>query len=152
MSSIPITSKSEPIFDDIELTRQEIKWLAEIGFIVPQLGKPKIALILFHALSLCQPEADFPYVGKAHAYLGTGNYKEAIEILRNGLSQHPESADIKCLLATALKFVGRNAEADFLLKSVLENHTHSSDPIYHLAKELSKPNVIQPQKRDYSRK
>lgn len=140
---IPRTLQTQPL-EEFELNVQEIKWLTEIGFIAPQLGRVKTALTIFHALLLCCPEADFPYLGLASTYLGIGNHLAAITLLEKTQLQHPNSMEVKCLLAMALKFDHRNNEADHLLSEIIKSEEHRSEPVYALAGELLKPDTINP--------
>jgi predicted Zn-dependent protease len=145
MMSRPQQSLQDNPFNEIELSVQEIKWLTEIGFIAPQLGQPKVALTIFHALLLCRPDKDFPYIGLATTYIGMSKHTEAIALLEKTLLQHPDSLEVKTLLAMALKFNQRNNEADRLLTEVLHTQKDSIEPVYALAEALLKPHAIKPQ-------
>lgn len=144
MSKPQQSSQITPL-NEIELSVQEIKWLTEIGFIAPQLKQAKVALTIFHALLLCRPDQDFPYIGLATTYLGMGKHSEAIVLLEKTLLQHPDSAEVKSLLAMALKFAQRNREADRLLTEVIDSIKDHTEPVYALAEALLKPNAIKPQ-------
>lgn len=132
--------------DDIELSVQEMKWLAEIGFIAPQLGQAPLALSIFHALCLCRPEADFPYIGLAATYMGIGQYAKATELLgKEVMPKHPDSVEAKTLLAMSMKLEQRNNEADRLLLEIVQTEASKKGapaPAYELAKTLLKPDAI----------
>lgn len=145
MPMLQQTIQTNPL-EKIELSVQEIKWLTEIGFIAPQLGEPNVALTIFNALQLCRPKDDFPYLGLATTYLSTGKYEEAIQIMEKALCQHPDSPEVKSLLAMALKFVQRNHEADRLLAEVIQSKGNSTEPTYAWAEALLTPASITPQK------
>jgi predicted Zn-dependent protease len=145
MIAKPHSSSQDNLSDDIELSTQEIKWLTEIGLIAPQLGHADVALAIFHALLLCRPDKDFPYLGLATTYIGMGKHSEAISLLEKTLSHHPASVEVKSLLAMALKFDQRNNEADRLLTEILHTREDSIEPVYAFAEALLKPNAIKPQ-------
>lgn len=137
---------SIPKDTETELNVQEIKWLTEMAFITPQLGDVKTALIILRALLLCRPNEAFPYIGLATTYLGIGKCKEAIQLLEKTLLQHPNNAEMKALLAMALKLDSRNAEADRLLNEVLKSKTadNNKESVFALAEALLKPDSINP--------
>ena len=146
MMSKPETISQANSIEDIELSVQEIKWLTEIGFIAPQLGHTKVALMIFRALLLCRPQDDFPYIGLATTYLGMGQYTEACELLKKTRREHPNSLEVKSLLAMALKFNHHNGEAERLLTEIIHTKGNSTEPAYALAETLLKPDAINPKK------
>ena len=63
------------------LASNEIRLLAELGFMAAASGQVAAATEIFDALIQLRPTKAFPYVGKAVALLYVGSFPAAIELL-----------------------------------------------------------------------
>ena len=63
------------------LASNEIRLLAELGFMAAASGQVAAATEIFEALIRLRPTKAFPYVGKAVAFLYVGSFTSAIELL-----------------------------------------------------------------------
>ena len=63
------------------LASNEIRLLAELGFMAAASGQVAAATEIFEALIRLRPTKAFPYVGKAVAFLYVGSVTSAIELL-----------------------------------------------------------------------
>ncbi|MDB5839907.1 MAG: hypothetical protein JWQ23_1859 [Herminiimonas sp.] len=118
------------------LAADDIRLLAEIGFMACGAGHAKAAKSLFEGLRVLRPDHAFPYIGLALARLGAGANDEAVRILRDeGLAANPENNEIKVFLGLALNMARRPSESARVLQEVLV-HTGDDSPELNLARRL----------------
>lgn len=95
------------------LQPDELRLLAETGFLAAARGDLKNAHTIFAAIRLCRPEAASSYVGMAMALLNTSRHDEALAQLEEGLRlcRPSDQADLSAIRALALKVTGRASES-----------------------------------------
>ena len=104
------------------LASNEIRLLAELGFMAAASGQLAIATEIFDSLIYLRPKKAFPYVGKSIAFLYVGLIAAAVGLL-SAASQVVETdqEQIWIYLALAFQRMGDLAKArkilDFLLDS-----------------------------------
>jgi predicted Zn-dependent protease len=104
------------------LASQEIRLLAELGFIAAASGQVVTATTIFDALIRLRSKKAFPYVGKAVALLYVGSIPSAIELLsRASKVVETDQEQIWIYLALAFQCMGDVGKArkilDYLLNS-----------------------------------
>ncbi len=90
----------------------EVRLLAEIGFLAAARGDVSRAQRIFGALECIRPACAAVYVGLASAFLNRGGFDEALRILDRGLL-FVEPADARVLhafRALAFELAGRGSE------------------------------------------
>jgi hypothetical protein len=122
----------------VPLTPEDMRLIAEIGFMGTQSGQLAAARALFDALSVLRPQSTLPHIGRAMVALGADRPDDAARILRDeGLKQHPGDAELTAFLGLALHAAGRVAEAAKVLASVADQHGVSPDePCVRMATKL----------------
>jgi predicted Zn-dependent protease len=123
-------------FPDEVLAADEIRLLAEIGFMACGAGHARAARNLFEGLRVLRPRHAFPYIGLALARLGAGAYDEAVRILRDeGLAANPGNDEIQVFLGLALNMAKRPSESARVLEEVLKKAVDESPEVI-LARRL----------------
>jgi hypothetical protein len=119
------------------LDREAIQLLAEIGLIGAQAGQAAAARALFGALQILRPESTVPYIGRALAEQGVNAPLEAARILRDeALVRHPGDAELCVFLAVALQDAGERAEAQRVLRRVVNHGAADDDAHVQIARKL----------------
>lgn len=95
------------------LQPDELRLLAETGFLAGARGDLKNARTIFDAVQLCRPDAASSYAGMAIALLNTRRHDEALAKLDEGLRlcRPSDQADLHAMRALALKMAGRASES-----------------------------------------
>ena len=103
------------------LISNEIRLLAELGFMAAANGQVAVAIEIFDGLISLRPTKSFPYVGKAVALLYVGSFPAAIELL-SAASQvvNTDQDQIWIYLALALQRSGNNDKAKKILEYLLK--------------------------------
>ena len=107
--------------DQFPLTSEEIRLMAELGFMAATAGFVVPAIRIFQGLLVLRAEHSFPYIGLAVARLYVGAFNDAVQVLR-------ESADvvlygreeIQLYLGLALHLADQPTEAVRVLSALLE--------------------------------
>jgi predicted Zn-dependent protease len=121
----------------VPLTPEDMRLIAEIGFMGTQSGQLAAARALFEALKVLRPQSTLPHIGLAMAALGAEKPDDAVRILRDeGLKQHPGDAELTAFLGLALHAAGRAAEASKVLTSVVQDEGSAHEPCVRMARKL----------------
>lgn len=90
-----------------------IQQLAELGFLAAARREVRRAERIFGALEFARPQASFPYVGLAVAYLNAGCPEDALAALDRGLrlTEASQRGELHAFRGLALHAAGRNAES-----------------------------------------
>lgn len=102
------------------LDGDDVRLLAEVGFLAGARGHAPAARAIFGALALCRPEAWFPQVGLAMAALNRREHDEALRALDEGLRRVRAEAgrrELQALRALALQLAGRPGESQAALRA-----------------------------------
>ncbi len=104
------------------LVSNEIRLLAELGFMAAASGQVAIAIEIFDALICLRPKKAFPYVGKSIAFLYVGSIAAAVELL-SAASQVVETdqEQIWIYLALAFQRMGDVGKARKILDYLLDS-------------------------------
>jgi predicted Zn-dependent protease len=98
-----------------------VRLLTEIGLMGAGHGCTADADAIFEALMAARPDSELPVVGAAMARLGAGQPEGAVQLLRDkALKINPASDDARSLLGLALRFAGRAAESQAVLRELAE--------------------------------
>lgn len=100
------------------LNREEIRLLAEVGFLAVSKADTASSNIIFAALEQLRPRQNFSYIGLALGHLNEQDHYMALKVLDRGRAnadpdQLPELLRFSGL---ALHLAGRNAESRALLQ------------------------------------
>jgi hypothetical protein len=102
------------------LTSEQVRLLAEIGFMAAGAGLGRVSEAIFDGLRVLRPQQPFPYIGLAWARQCAGRIEDAIRILReDGLRANPDNDEIQVFLGLALCIGQRSAESERVLSAVL---------------------------------
>ncbi len=118
------------------ITSEEVKLLAQIGFLAATSGYVVPAIRLFEGLRVLRPGQAFPFIGLALARMTVGAFQDAARVLREeGLRAVPENEEIQIYLGLALALAKQPQDAQRLLNTLLENN-HIDAPELQLAKSI----------------
>jgi len=110
---------TEPQFP---LASNEIRLLAELGFMAAAYGQVAAATEIFDALIKVRPKKSFPYVGKAVALLYVGSFTAAIELLSAATQVVKTGQEqIWIYLALAFQRSGLVSKANKILEHLLNS-------------------------------
>lgn len=104
--------------DVIQLDRQHLVLLLEVGYIYVGMQRFKEARQVFEGVQLLAPESDVPVIALGGVAFCEGDFKKAIQIYQKALKLVPDSLFAKAYLGEALLFAGKSQEADTCLKEV----------------------------------
>lgn len=105
---------------------EEIRLLAELGFMGGNLGHSLEATSIFQSMETLRPGAVFIELGHAMARMGKGDYRGAAERLANSsIVKHPDDEDLRILLAWALFLDKRTDEARVTLAPLVDSPAES---------------------------
>lgn len=104
------------------LERQELRRVADIGWLATQRGMLPQALRIFSALELARPDSAAGFIGLAMAHVRARALDEALRAIDRGLrtvepSQHPE---LHAFRGFVLKLAGRGSECEKALRQAGE--------------------------------
>ncbi len=101
------------------LQPEEIRLLAEVGFLAGARGDLESARTIFETLETLRPAAAFPYAGLAMAQLNRRAQDDAVRTLERGLRMvdPADAPDLQALRALALRLAGRGSECDRAIKA-----------------------------------
>lgn len=118
------------------LSVEEIRLLAEIGFMAARARHVTGARQIFEGLSVLRPGQAFVHLGMALASLGAGDPDGAAAMLRDkALRECPGADDLTVFLAIALKEAQRGDESRRVLQDMLAQPAAAS-PARRLAANL----------------
>jgi hypothetical protein len=118
------------------LTVEELRLLAEIGFMATTRGQCRRAKTIFEGLRELRPASPAPYIGLALAHLGVGAMEEAARVLReDGLRANPGNGEVLAFLGLVLSSARHFAECERVLVGVLDQG-ESDTPEHRLALRL----------------
>jgi Flp pilus assembly protein TadD len=121
----------------IPLTSDDMRLIAEIGFIGTQSGQLAASRALFEALQVLRPQSTLPHIGRALAALEAQRGDDAIRILRDeALQQHPGDAEVMAFLGLALHNARRTTEARQVLNAVVTQEGMGNEPAIRMAQKL----------------
>ena len=91
----------------------DIRLLAEVGFLAAARGDIRNAEAIFRGLERVRPAANFPYVGLAAALMNGGRLDEAVQVLDRGLTSvgPQDQAELQAFRALVLQLGGRTSES-----------------------------------------
>ncbi len=100
------------------LERQDLRRMADIGWLATQRGMLPQAHRIFEALRLARPDSAAGFIGAAMAYLRAKDMNAAVSILDRAFKtvepgQHPE---LHAFRGLALRLAGRASECEQSLK------------------------------------
>ncbi len=123
MSAVPRESAVEVLSSD------EVRLLAEIGFMACRGREPDSAIAIFEGLRELRSGHSFVFLGRAMARMSGGRSEEAVRILRDeGLQALPDDEELQVFLAIALKEVGRERECRRVLELLVARSGTPSAP------------------------
>jgi hypothetical protein len=103
----------------MDASSQALRMLTEIGVAASGAGLIGEATAIFDGIEAMRPGSEAAGIGTAVAQLNARAFEDAIKTLRTRvLAKHPASIEAKMFLALALKFGGRNAECDSVIKEL----------------------------------
>jgi tetratricopeptide (TPR) repeat protein len=118
------------------VTSEEVKLLAQIGFLAATSGYVVPAIRLFEGLRVLRPGQAFPFIGLALARMTVGAFQDAVRVLREeGLRAVPESEEIQVYLGLALALAKQPQDAQRLLNTLLAKN-HLDTPQIELAQGI----------------
>jgi tetratricopeptide (TPR) repeat protein len=104
------------------LASNEIRLLAELGFMAAASGQVATATEIFESLIRLRPTKAFPYVGKAVALLYVGSFPVAIELLAAATQVvETDQEQIWIYLALAFQRSGLVGKARIILNHLLDS-------------------------------
>jgi len=111
------------------LTSDEVRLLAEIGFMACRGRENTSAFAIFEGLRELRPGHGFVFLGRAMARMSAGRAEEAVRILRDeGLKILPGDEELQVFLAIALKEVGRERDCRRVLEALVVRCGEPSAP------------------------
>lgn len=133
MTEIDITSQSE--LAQYPLSSDEIRLLAEIGFMAATAGQVVPATRIFEGLCILRPHQPFPYIGLALSRMFVGAWQDAIRILRDeGLRVNPDNPELQLYLCLALLVAQQPGQGERLLSALLVNgHLETAEKLLALS-------------------
>lgn len=99
------------------LSRDELRLLAEIGFVACGARNIRDAQAIFDNLRLLAPHRTYPYIGLAMARMAAGDPLAAVRILREEAPARDD--DVLVFLALALRDANRTADSEKVLREIL---------------------------------
>lgn len=119
------------------LSPEELRMLAEIGFLGCGAGHSRAARLLFEGLRNLRPRQPFAYIGLAMSRIEAGDPGEAIRILEEeGLRNNPDNEELKVFLGLALSAARRSSESQRMLAGVADRNATSETAEIRLARRL----------------
>jgi len=101
------------------LSSEDIRSIAEIGFMACGAGNISAARNIFEGLRVLRPDQAFVYIGLALTSMSLGAHQEAVDILRNkGLTASPDDDELKVFLGMALGMANRQNESQRVLSDL----------------------------------
>ena len=95
------------------------------------------ARAIFESLRTLRPDSTLPFIGLALAHIASNKPDVAALFLREeALKQFPRDAELQAFLGLALQCAGKNAEAQTVLKSVVDEHGADAQPHVRMAGKL----------------
>lgn len=114
--------------DQFPLTSEEIRLIAELGFMAATAGFVVPAIRIFQGLLVLRAEHAFPYIGLAVARLYVGAFKDAVRVLREDADVVLHGREeIQLYLGLALHLADQPTEAVRVLSALLERESLDAD-------------------------
>ena len=114
--------ESNQLRDQFPLSSDEIRLIADVGFMAATGGHAVPSIRLFEGLRTLRPHHSFPYIGLSLARMTVGACNDAVRILREeGLEALPDDEDIQLYLSLALHLAKQQQESQRLLSKFLKN-------------------------------
>jgi len=103
----------------MDISREFLRTLSQVGYLACFKGRIGEGEAIMEGAYAAQPEQIPTQVGLAIARICTGQYVEAVDILRDQvLAVEPNHMTAKCFMGLALKQTGQKEEATRLLQEV----------------------------------
>ncbi|HTH80749.1 MAG TPA: tetratricopeptide repeat protein [Ramlibacter sp.] len=118
------------------LDSDDLRILAEIGFMGAQSGQAPAARALFEALAVLRPLSTLPHIGLAQAAMGANKNQEGVRILREALKKHPGDVELTAFLGLALHASGEAAQARKMMNTVIEKASEADATSVAMARKL----------------
>lgn len=104
---------------DLPFDRDEMRLLAEVGFLAAANAQLPAARRIFTALRLLRPDSVLPFIGLAAVCSQEGKPEEAVRLLaEDALRQIPRDEELRAFLGLSLVEAGRFAEAGKVLREL----------------------------------
>lgn len=101
-------------------TPEQLRQMADIGFLAVHMGEPAAARAIFASLAVLRPDSALPHIGRAMAEQAAGRMDEAVHWLREvALKGHPDNPELNAFLGLALVQAGRPSQAAPVLRRVV---------------------------------
>jgi predicted Zn-dependent protease len=120
----------------LPLNSDDLRLLAEIGFMGAQSGQAPAARALFEALAVLRPQSTLPHIGLAQAAMGANKNAEGVRILREALTKHPGDVELMAFLGLALHAAGESAEARKTMNTVIDKAGEADAASVAMARKL----------------
>ncbi|MES3002906.1 MAG: hypothetical protein V4787_19610 [Pseudomonadota bacterium] len=120
---------------NLPLTDDDLRLVAQIGFIALESAQVLHAQVIFDALRVIKPEKSLPWIGLSQVQLGLGRAQEAVRMLRKALVEHPADGDLLAYLGLALREAGHERESNAVLQSACDAG-QPTDPHVAMARAL----------------
>lgn len=102
----------------IQLERQHLVLLLEVGYIYVGMQRFKQARQVFEGVHLLAPQSDVPVIALGGVAFCEGDFKKAIQLYQKALKIDPQSIFAKAYLGEALLFSGQNETGEKILLEV----------------------------------
>ena len=102
----------------IQLDRQQLVLMLEVGYIYVGMKRFKEARQVFEGVHLLAPKSDVPIIALGGVAFCEGDFKKAIQFYHKALKAMPESIFAKAYLGEALLFSGKVEEGKQCLSEV----------------------------------
>jgi len=107
--------------DQFPLTSDEVRLIAELGFMAATAGFVVPAIRIFQGLLVLRADHSFPYIGLAVARLYVGVFNDAVRVLREDADAVRQGREeIQLYLGLALYLADQPTEAVRVLSALLE--------------------------------
>lgn len=107
------------------------------------------AVVQFRKLIEIEPKNPRAYTGLAEAYIGLGDIEKAVEALKQGLEQLPDSEELKTMLDSILPM--QNLELGTALVSDLGKGDKSElEDVHPIDKDIVNESIVQPPSNSHS--
>lgn len=105
------------------LEQDEIRLLAEVGFLAASKGDVASSSAIFAALEQLRPKQNFAYIGLAVAHLNVGEHDLALKALDRGVvnADPDQLPELQSFAGLALHLAGNSAKSRALLQKVGDN-------------------------------
>ena len=122
---------------DLPLQSDDLRLIAEIGFIGAECGQVSAARALFEGLRELRPDSTLPFIGLAMADMGSNRAADAVRMLREeALKAHPDDPELMTFLGWALQGAKQASESHKVLSAVVARDPSASNSYTRMAAKL----------------